>query len=73
MKTAQVYCECCKSYDDTHENAYVEKYNIEICLFCFEEKHYQEPKGECLDCGLTIYFQHFNNNKEQCESCEDGG
>ena len=70
MITAQIYCECCKSYDDTHDNAYVEKYNIEVCLFCFEEKHYIEQKDECLDCGLTIYFQHFNYNELQCESCE---
>lgn len=27
-------------------------------------------KGMCLDCGLDIYFQHFNYNEEQCESCE---
>lgn len=27
-------------------------------------------KGMCLDCGLDIYFQHFNKNEEQCESCE---
>lgn len=33
----------------------------------YQDKVY---KGMCLDCGLDIYFQNFNYNEEQCESCE---
>ena len=42
MTTTQVYCECCKSFDDTHNNSYIEELNLEICLFCFEEEHYKD-------------------------------
>ena len=42
MTTTQVYCECCESFDDTHNNSYIEELNLEICLFCFEEEHYKD-------------------------------
>lgn len=54
---------------------------VDSVLVCCVDCNYKEenkdevldkPKGECLDCGLTIYFQHFNNKEEQCESCEGG-
>lgn len=36
--------------------------------FGYQDKGF---KGVCLDCGLDIYFQNFNYDEEQCESCEE--